>query len=350
METKIEKIDQKKIDMEIIKRAGSLIKKGELVAFPTETVYGLGADALSTEAAQKIYQAKGRPSDNPLIIHICDLKHIDRIIKKRPEQLEILAKNFWPGPLTIVLEKSEIVPFEITGGLDTVAVRMPDHPIALALIKEGGNYIAAPSANRSGRPSPTTAEHVYEDMQGKIPMILDGGKVCIGLESTILDLTGEKAVILRPGSITPQMLEEVLQEEVMMNSGLLIDKEVERPKAPGMKYKHYAPKAEMLIIQGKSEEVCKEIQRRIEEDQKNKIKVGIICTDETKSFYVNAHCKSIGSGTQLEMIANNLFSILREFDELDVDIIYSESFSEEGLGEAIMNRLMKAANHQIIHV
>ena len=354
METIIHQIDPNHIkmskNMEIIKEAGELLKAGEIVAFPTETVYGLGANALSTEAANKIYTAKGRPSDNPLIIHISNLEDIDLIIKKRPKQLALLAEHFWPGPLTIVMEKSEQVPMEITGGLDTVAVRMPNHLVALALIKEGGGYIAAPSANTSGRPSPTTAAHVVEDMEGKIPMIIDCGKVEIGLESTIIDLTGEHPVILRPGYITPQMLEEVLQEEVIMDPGLLNEKSMEKPKAPGMKYKHYAPQAKMLIVEGKPQDVWKEIQKRVDQDIQNKKIVGIICTDETKDGYKQAYCKSIGSRKNPETIANNLFSLLREFDELGVEKIYSECFSEDGLGEAIMNRLMKAASHQIIHV
>jgi len=354
METIIRKIDpnqiHREVERKIIKEAGALLLAGEIVAFPTETVYGLGANALSKKAANKIYAAKGRPSDNPLIIHICVLEAIDLIIKNRPRQLELLAKHFWPGPLTIIMEKSEIVPTEITGGLNTVAIRMPNHPVALALIKEGGGYIAAPSANASGRPSPTTAAHVYEDMEGRIPMIIDCGKVEIGLESTIIDLSREKPVILRPGYITPQMLEQVLHEEVIMDPGLLDEKSIEKPRAPGMKYKHYAPKAEMLIVEGSTQKVIKEIQKRVEQDVLQKKQAGIICTDETIKYYQNACCKSIGSKKNPETIASNLFSLLREFDELGVQKIYSECFSEDGLGEAIMNRLMKAASHQIIHV
>lgn len=350
METVIRKIDPKQVNMDWIKEAGALLKAGEIVAFPTETVYGLGANALSSKAANKIYGAKGRPSDNPLIIHISDLADIDLIIEERPKQLDLLAKHFWPGPLTVVMEKSSQVPLEITGGLRTVAVRMPNHPVALALIKEGGGYIAAPSANASGRPSPTTAAHVFEDMKGKIPMIIDCGKVELGLESTIIDLSGEMPVILRPGYITAEMLEEVLQEEVIMDPGLLNEHTTNKPKAPGMKYKHYAPKAEMLIIEGNAQNVGKEIQQRVEEDIQQGKKVGIICTDETKACYQQGYCKSIGSRENPETIANNLFSLLREFDDLDIEKIYSECFSEDGLGKAIMNRLMKAASHQIIHV
>lgn len=350
MNTRIKKIDLSNPDGKVLEEAGKLIREGEVVAFPTETVYGLGADALAPKASEKIYQAKGRPSDNPLIIHISDLKNLEEIVTDIPEDLYILADKYWPGPLTVIMKKSNRVPYETTGGLETVAVRMPNHPIALQLIRKGGGFVAAPSANSSGRPSPTSASHVYEDMNGKIPMIIDCGSVSIGLESTIIDLTGEKPVILRPGYITQEELTQTLGKLVEMDPGIQNAKGVERPKAPGMKYRHYAPKAEMLIIDGPIDQVQKEIKKRMEQDLEKGKTVGVLCTDETEFSYLGARCKSVGSRKNPDAIARNLFSILRAFDEEGVEQIYSECFSEDGLGEAIMNRLMKAAAHQIIHL
>lgn len=350
MKTEIEKINPESPDSTILEKAGNLLRKGEIVAFPTETVYGLGADALSKTASEKIYAAKGRPSDNPLIIHICKIEDLTQIVKEIPKELPILANKFWPGPLTIIMKKAKSVPYETTGGLETVAVRMPNHKVALELIEKGGGFIAAPSANSSGRPSPTSAEHVFEDMNGKIPLILDCGSVSIGLESTIIDLTGEVPLILRPGFITQKDLTQALGREVKMDPGIQRAQSVERPKAPGMKYRHYAPKAPMLIVDGTKERVILEIQRRIDEDCREGKKVGIICTEETKDSYKSGICKEIGKRSHPETIARNLFSILRQFDEEGVVQIYSECFNEDGLGEAIMNRLMKAASHQIIHI
>lgn len=350
MKTEIEKLNPEHPDEEVLNKAGKLLRQGEIVAFPTETVYGLGADALSKTASEKIYQAKGRPSDNPLIIHISKLSDLNQIVDEIPEDLYVLADHFWPGPLTIIMKKSDCVPYETTGGLETVAVRMPNHKVALALIEKGGGFIAAPSANSSGRPSPTSADHVFEDMNGKIPLILDCGSVSIGLESTILDLTGSVPVVLRPGFITPADLENVLGKHVEMDPGLSGMKQTQRPKAPGMKYRHYAPKAAMLIIDGSKEQVILEIQRRVDQDCVEGKKIGILCTEETKNSYQGGICKSIGTRTRPETIAKNLFAVLREFDDEGVNQIYSECFNEDGLGEAIMNRLMKAASHQIIHL
>lgn len=241
-----------------IRQAGQIIKAGGLVAFPTETVYGLGADALYADAAERIYEAKGRPSDNPLIIHICCFEDIYEIVTDVPEKARRLAKVFWPGPLTMILQKSKKVPYATTGGMDTVAVRMPSNRIALALIQAGGGYVAAPSANTSGRPSPTMAEHVYEDLNGKIPLILDGGAVGIGIESTIIDLTEEVPAILRPGFVTKEMLSDVIGE-VRIDPGILADNAKTPPKAPGMKYRHYAPKAELVLVEGVQEQVVAKI-------------------------------------------------------------------------------------------
>lgn len=348
MQTIIRKIDENCINQDIIKEAGELLKSGALVAFPTETVYGLGANALDSKASAKIYAAKGRPSDNPLIIHIADTENLSFIVQEIPETAVKLAEKFWPGPLTMVLKKSEIVPYGTTGGLDTVAVRMPSHPIALELIRSGGGYIAAPSANTSGRPSPTLASHVADDMNGIIPMILDGGAVGIGIESTIVDLTDKIPTILRPGFITKEMLEEVVGT-VNIDKGLSADAKVP-PKAPGMKYRHYAPKAELIIVEGTSEAVAAKINELVKENEKKGICTGIIGTEETVSMYPTGLVKSMGTRSDELSISSHLYSILREFDESDAKIIYSESFADGAMGSAIMNRLLKAAGHKVIRV
>lgn len=350
MKTLVEKINVEQIQSDIMKEAGMLIRKGELVAFPTETVYGLGADALSEEGAKKIYAAKGRPSDNPLIVHIADFSALDAITAQIPEEAKILADAFWPGPLTMIFQKSDRVPLTTTGGLDTVAVRMPSHPVALALIREGGGYIAAPSANTSGRPSPTLASHVYEDLQGKIPMILDGGPVGIGLESTIVDLSGDVPMILRPGYITQEMLQEKIGREVLVDPGLIASDSTKHPKAPGMKYKHYAPKAQLTLIKGDSAAVVDKICALTREHTQKGEKVGIIGTDETLSCYEDAIVKNIGSREDEDAIARHLYAVLRDFDEENVDVIFSEYFDTPRIGSAIMNRLLKAAGHQVIEV
>lgn len=348
MQTIIKKIDSSCIDQKIMQEAGELLKSGALVAFPTETVYGLGANALDEKAAAKIYAAKGRPSDNPLIVHIADMESLDLITKEIPQAAVKLAEKFWPGPLTMVFQKSDAVPYGTTGGLNTVAVRMPSHPIALEMIRFGGGYIAAPSANTSGRPSPTLAEHVAEDMDGIIPMILDGGAVGIGIESTIVDLTEEIPTILRPGFITKEMLEEVVGE-VQIDKGLSADSKTP-PKAPGMKYRHYAPKADLIIIEGNAEAVVEKINALTEENESKGICTGVIGTEESVQNYQKGLVKSIGTRADELTISSHLYGILREFDESDVKIIYSESFAEGAMGSAIMNRLLKAAGHKVIHV
>lgn len=338
-----------KINEADMQLAGEVLKKGGLVAFPTETVYGLGADALDEQASAKIYGAKGRPSDNPLIVHIADWDAVYRIAKEIPEAAKKLADRFWPGPLTMVLKKSEAVPFTTTGGLSTVAVRMPDHVIARELIRAGGGYIAAPSANTSGRPSPTKAQHVAEDMDGVIDMIIDGGAVSIGLESTIVDLTEEVPTILRPGYITQEMLAETVGH-VEMDKGLTSEDASVRPKAPGMKYRHYAPKAELIIVEGDMEQVRTRINELVKAAQCKGQKVGIIAADETLQGYQADYVTTIGSRRDELTIAQHLYDILRTFDSMDIDVIYSESFDTPHMGQAIMNRLIKAAGHQIIEV
>lgn len=341
LQTEWIRIDRAHMDQGVMERAGALLRAGALVAFPTETVYGLGANALDEEAAKKIYAAKGRPSDNPLIVHIAGLSALERIAAQIPAEARMLADAFWPGPLTMIFHKTEEVPPGTTGGLSTVAVRMPSDEIARELIRQGGGYIAAPSANVSGRPSPTTARHVYEDMNGRIPLILDGGPVPIGLESTIVDLTEDCPVILRPGYITPAMLCGVLGE-IRVDRGLIAEDSSILPKAPGMKYRHYAPRAPLRIVEGGAEQVI----AYINEQALSAEKVGIICTEETKERYPRGDVKCIGSRKDERSIASHLFQVLREFDEDRVARIYSESFDTPGLGQAIMNRLLKAAGHQ----
>lgn len=347
METRIEKIDRYQLDEEILKRAGEILKQGGLVAFPTETVYGLGANALNEDAAKKTYAAKGRPSDNPLIVHIADEEDLPIVARNISDKAKQVIKQFWPGPLTLIFEKQYIVPFGTTGGLSTVAVRMPTDEVARAVIRAGGGYISAPSANTSGRPSPTSAQHVADDLDGKIEMIIDGGNVDIGVESTILDMTVEPPMILRPGAITREMLEEVIGE-VDVDQALLTEDTGEAPKAPGMKYRHYAPKAQLMIVEGETEEAVKAIRQIAYEQTRLGYKVGIIATNETIDFYTTGVIKNIGSRSNENTIAKNLYKVLREFDEEDVSYIYSEAFDAEGMGYAIMNRLEKAAGHHTI--
>lgn len=350
MKTVIVKItDDDREREEKLEAAGRIIRQGGLVAFPTETVYGLGADALNPQASRRIYEAKGRPSDNPLIVHICDRKDLEKITKEVPENAKRLAEKFWPGPLTMIFEKNDTVPLETTGGLQTVAVRMPDHKTALGLIRAGGGFIAAPSANTSGKPSPTQAEHVALDMDGRIPMILDGGSMGIGIESTIVDFSEDCPTILRPGYITKEMLQEVIGE-VKMDAGLESREANVPPKAPGMKYRHYAPKAKMILVDGTQGKVRAKINSLAEEMVKSGRGVGIIGTDESCREYQYGIVKSIGTRTDEDTVARHLYGILREFDEQDVEIIYSETFSSHGIGQAIMNRMLKAAGHQIIKI
>ena len=332
-----------------VKKAAEIIKRGGLVAFPTETVYGLGANGLDENAVPKIYEAKGRPSDNPLILHISKLDEIEDIVKEIPKSALILAEEFWPGPLTMVFKKSERIPYRTTGGLESVAIRMPSNKIARELIKTAGVPIAAPSANSSGRPSPTKASHVVYDLDGKIDMVIDGGEVDIGIESTIVDVTGEVPVILRPGFITEEMLSEAIGrveiDEVVKS--LSPDKDL-KPKAPGMKYRHYAPRGKMAIYKGSHSKVVERINEEISKLEGKK--TGVLATDETKSYYKADIIISLGSREDGESIAHNLFDALRKFDDEDVEFIYSEGFDENKLGFAIMNRLHKSAGYNIINV
>ena len=374
MNTVIKKIDASRMASSDFKEAADFLRSGKLVAFPTETVYGLGGNAYDSTASARIYAAKGRPSDNPLIVHISSFIEIDPLVSGIPDEARALADRFWPGPLTMILNKSDRIPKETTGGLDTVAIRMPSHPIANRLIKEAGIPIAAPSANASGRPSTTKAEHVIEDLNGKIDMIIDGGSSDIGLESTIVDLTVKPALILRPGYITIEMLREVLPD-------IEYDKAVLKrmrddsivAKAPGMKYRHYAPKGELTIFEGDIGAVSGAIVREAESRLKAGHSVGILTSDELAGNYIaiehadakdlsgdsrdkaiqgksKLYIRDIGSRNNEAEIAAGLFDALRYFDEAGAEYIYAEAFNEGGLGQAIMNRLMKAAGYNIIKV
>lgn len=331
-----------------LEEASEILKQGGLVAFPTETVYGLGGDALNPAASEKIYAAKGRPSDNPLIVHIAREEDLQRLARDVPEAAYKLMDVFWPGPVTMIFHKQPVVPDSTTGGLDTVAVRMPSHPVAYELIRRSGVMIAAPSANSSGRPSPTTAGHVKEDLNGRIDMILDGGDCQYGIESTILDMTGAVPAILRPGYITREMLEEVVGE-VAVDPGIAGNTGHIRPKAPGMKYTHYAPKGIMYIVEGDSPKgVIRCINRMVKERQAAGCRVGVLATRYNALAYEADEVIIIGDKGDERMISANLYRTLREFDARKVDYIYSESFAGSGLGTAIMNRLMKAAGHRVI--
>ena len=349
METQVRRLSYSQIDETMIEEAGRIIRKGGLVAFPTETVYGLGGDALNPESSKKIYAAKGRPSDNPLIVHIADKRDLYRIVREVPEKAKKLMEAFWPGPLTMIFYKNELVPQATTGGLDTVAVRMPSDRIAAAFIRAAGGFVAAPSANVSGRPSTTTAAHVEEDLSGRIEMILDGGQAVIGLESTIVDMSVEPPVILRPGAVTEEMMEAVIGPLEVDKAIIAPDSGV-KPKAPGMKYRHYAPRADLAVVEGSTEAVIAAINQLAEEAEAEGKRVGIIATDETKERYPKGLVLSLGARKHEEEIAQHLFEVLRDFDETDVDCIYSEAFDEASIGPAIMNRLLKAAGHKVIQV
>ena len=337
-------------DIEAIREAAGIIRAGGLVAFPTETVYGLGGNALDAEASKKIYAAKGRPSDNPLLAHISCMEEIKPLIKTLPESGEKLAAAYWPGPLTMILPKSDIVPPQTTGGLDTVAIRMPSDKAAALLIREAGVPIAAPSANTSGRPSPTMAEHVLEDLDGKIEGILDGGPVGIGLESTIVDVTGPVPVLLRPGAITVEMMKTVVGE-VPADPAILGPASPDLvPKAPGMKYRHYAPKASLTLVEGETSRVAERMLSLAMEKVREGKKTGILCTEEIRDCFPAELVKCVGRRSEEETIAHNLFAVLREFDDEGCEVIFSEGFPEDHLGRAIMNRLNKAAGYHIIRV
>lgn len=349
METKVKYLDSDNPEDKIIKEAGKVIKEGGIVAFPTETVYGLGANALDEEAVKKIFIAKGRPQDNPLIVHVAGLK-IDDLVQEVPPVAKKMMRKFWPGPLTLIMEKSSKIPEVTSAGLSTIGIRMPSNVVANELIKNAGVPIAAPSANISGRPSPTNIEMCIEDLMGKVDYIVGGEKCDVGLESTIVDCTVEPPCILRPGGITLEMLKDIHKDIYIDPAIMKKAKKDFKPKAPGMKYRHYAPKAPIKIISGDGKKTIAKINKIVENYIGMGKNVGIMATDESVKFYSRAVVKSLGSRKDLTMIGKNLFKVLKEFDDEDVDIILSEAFEEKGIGIAIMNRLKKAAGFDIIYV
>lgn len=333
---------------EVILEASKYIREGKLVVFPTETVYGLGANALDKKACERIFKAKGRPQDNPLIVHVAN-KDISEYVKNIPEYAEKLIDKFWPGPLTIILEKNSIIANEITGGLNSVAIRMPENVIARKIIEASKVPIAAPSANLSGKPSPTVIEHCIRDLSGRVDMIIGGYKCKYGLESTVVEIKDDEVIILRPGEITLNMIKD-LNINVKLDPSLIKTSEDIVPKSPGMKYKHYAPDCDMIIVSGKTRNVIKYINDKSNDYIKRGKKVGIISTRENVKAYTQGEVLDIGSSENLNEIASKLFFILREFDKMKVDYIFSEGFTNEKIGLAIMNRLKKAANHKVINV
>ncbi|MCX7921037.1 MAG: L-threonylcarbamoyladenylate synthase [Clostridia bacterium] len=350
MKTEVIKLDINNIDLDKLNYAAQILKDGGLVAFPTETVYGLGANALDESAVKRIFEAKGRPSDNPLIVHIADIGQVSGLVKAIPPEAFAVMERFWPGPLTLVMEKSLIIPEVITAGLDTVAIRMPSHPVALALIKEAGIPIAAPSANTSGKPSPTSSQHVIEDLYGKVDVIIEAGCSKVGLESTVLDMTVLPPMILRPGGITPVELNTVLGKVDIDPSLVSKETEILKPRSPGMKYTHYSPKAKVIIIEGDIQSVVSKVLELQGEYAQKGAKVGILATEQTKDMYSSAEIISMGDRNEPATIAANLFAALREFDMRQVDVILAEAIESTGIGLAIMNRMSKAAGYNIIKV
>lgn len=345
MNTTISKIDRNNVDKKIIENAGKIIKEGSLVAFPTETVYGLGADGLNEDACKHIFEAKGRPNDNPLILHISNISMLYNLTDDINEESKKLMESCWPGPLTIIFKKSDKVPSAVTAGLDTVAIRYPKDEIALALISAANTPIAAPSANLSGKPSPTRAIDVYQDLNGKIPLIIDGGSCDIGIESTVIDLSEEVPTILRPGFYTYEYIKEILPN-VRLDDSIVDSKKI--PKSPGQKYTHYAPKAKMEIFVGEkaSDEILK---KAIDEKKKGK-KVGVLIFEDQLSKFKDFKLISLGNRQELTYMSHVLFTSLRLMDDENVDLILAEGVSEEGLGKSIMNRMKKSASFNVNYV
>lgn len=343
-----------------IVKAASVLRWGGTVAFPTETVYGLGANALNSDAVAKIFEAKGRPADNPLIVHIAHVKELDDLVIEIPPKAEQLMSAFWPGPLTIIFKKGDKIPSLVTAGLDTVAIRMPAHPVALSLIEKANVPVAAPSANLSGKPSPTKGMDVLKDLGGRVDTILDGGLCLVGLESTVLDLTVDPPIILRPGGISKEDLELIIGR-VDLDPALLLEVEEPefQPRSPGMKYVHYAPKAEIIVVKGLCCHNVDNLNPLIEKEKKQGKRVGLILTEETASKYKPPYDKPsllpdslqvLGSREEPELIAHRLYNSFRVADRKSLDIVFAEDIPTEGLGLAIMNRLIKAAGHRIIRL
>jgi L-threonylcarbamoyladenylate synthase len=348
-QTVVLKVDAQQPDIEKIRAAADIIRKGGLVAFPTETVYGLGADALNPKAVLALFEAKKRPIDNPPIVHVENVGDVYRLAEQVPPKADKLMRTFWPGPLTLVFKHSRIVPDVTVADLDTIAVRMPQHPVALALIRESRCPIAAPSANLAGKPSPTSAKHVFDDLNGRIDAILDAGPTRIGVESTVLDLSVEPPQVLRPGGTPFEALKRVLGD-VKLHPFVEAEKElpVEKARSPGMKHKHYAPNAQVIVVEGAVPAVRAKVEELAESYRLKGVKVGVLATDETLAAYRADVVKSLGSRFNLAVVAQNLFRLLRELDAESVDVIIAEGVSTEGLGLAVMNRLRKASGYNIV--
>jgi L-threonylcarbamoyladenylate synthase len=350
MNTKVIMLDEENLDRASIEEAGKIIREGGLVAFPTETVYGLGANALDNDAVKKIFEAKERPQDNPLIVHIADIEELNSLVSEVPYVARKFMDKFWPGPVTIILPKAKSIPDATSASLPSVGIRMPSNVIARELIRAARVPIAAPSANISGRPSPTDVQRCIEDLSGRIECIL-GGKNCdIGVESTVIDCTMQPTCVLRPGGITLEMLKEVDPDTYIDPEVMKKPDEDFKPKAPGMKYRHYAPKATVKIVQGDLQKTIAKINEMVQNYMDRNKVVGIMATDETKEYYTKGIVISLGSRTNMTSISQNLFETLRSFDDKKVDIIISEAFEESGVGVAIMNRLNKSAAFDIIKV
>ena len=348
MKTDIIKFKGNGKDKIYLKKISDTLMDGGLVVLPTETVYGLGGNGLNKRTCKKIYEAKGRPSDNPLILHIAENSELDALVAEIPDVAKKCMEKFWPGPLTIIFKRSEIIPDEATGGLDTVAIREPSNEIAHAILKAVDFPVAAPSANLSGRPSPTKVEHVIEDLNGRVDIIVDGGHSVVGIESTVLDVTVDPPMILRPGKITLEDLKEI-DENIRIDSATIDAKSGEIPKSPGQKYRHYAPRAEAICFGGRLDKVVNEIKKNIKKNKDKKI--AVLATDETFEEYKNLDIKlliNLGSRDNLEEVATNLFDALRRCDEENVDIIFAEGFELRGMGLSIMNRLLKACSGKVV--
>ena len=347
--TLVLKVDPDAPNSEAVRLAADIIRKGGLVAFPTETVYGLGADALNPKAVSTLFKAKKRPRDNPPIVHVGRTSDVYKLAMEVPAKAEKLMQIFWPGPLTLIFKRSSIVPDVTVAGLDTIAVRMPKHNVALALIRESGCPIAAPSANLAGKPSPTTAQHVLEDLYGRIDAVLDAGPTRIGVESTVLDMTVNPPQILRPGGTPYELLREILGK-VELHPVVFAEKElpINRARSPGIRHRHYAPKAEMVVVEGELSAVTEKIKELAEGYRRKGLKIGVLATHETVAHYCADVVKSLGSRSNLAETARNLFKALREFDLEGVDIIIAEGVPTEGLGLAVMNRLRKASSYKIV--
>lgn len=347
--TRVFAVDSANPAEEALAQAAEVLRGGGLIAFPTETVYGLGANALDGDAVAKIYEAKGRPADNPLIVHVADREGVKQVAAVIPPKAEQLMERFWPGPLTLVLPKTPAVPDAVTCGLTTVGVRMPNHPVALGLIRAAGVPIAAPSANLSGRPSPTSAEHVIEDIAGRVDVVLDGGETGVGLESTVLDMTADPPVLLRPGGVTVEQLTAAI-------GPIVVDRSIagaapnERPRSPGMKYKHYAPKAPVILVDGPVLQMQAKIRDLLYEYQEEGRRVGIMCSVESRGVYDAPVILEYGTREKPATIASDLFSTLRAFDRHQVDVILAEGVPSTGIGLAIMNRLRRAAGGRVVTV